>query len=151
MSPDPGADTDNFKLRRYVDILCHLCNILVPVSLKKINDKNVAVELLKPLLTVLMEATMNSNWEVVRPTLFAWQTVGDFSYSSSGDFNPVEVVIEKLTEIIIYAAMYTKDYELAYDEMQREEFHDYRNDVRDTLRYFVLRSVDLEHSNKQSI
>ena len=78
MSPGPGAETDSFKLRRYVDVLCHLCNILVPVSLKKINDKNVAVELLKPLLTVLMQATMNANWEVVRPTLFAWQTVGDF-------------------------------------------------------------------------
>ena len=136
MSPGPGAETDSFKLRRYVDVLCHLCNILVPVSLKKINDKNVAVELLKPLLTVLMQATMNANWEIVRPTLFAWQTVGDFSYTSTGDFNPVEVVIEKLTEIIIYAAIYTKDYESAYDEMQREEFHDYRNDVRDTLRYF---------------
>ena len=55
MSPGPGAETDSFKLRRYVDVLCHLCNILVPVSLKKINDKNVAVELLKPLLTVLMQ------------------------------------------------------------------------------------------------
>ena len=129
-------DVEEFKLQRYVQIFCFLCNILVPLSLKKIDDKNVAIELLKPLLTILMHATMNSNWEIVRPTLFAWQTVGDFSYTSVGNLNPIEIVIEKLTEIIVYAAIYTKQYENEYDEMEREEFHDYRNDVRDTLRYF---------------
>jgi hypothetical protein len=127
---------DQFKLKRYVEIFCFLCNILVPLALKKVDDKNVAIELLKPLLTVLMQATMNADWEIVRPTLFSWQTVGDFSYTSIGNFNPIEIVIEKLTEIIVYAAMYNKQYEDEYDEMEREEFHEYRNDVRDTLRYF---------------
>ena len=111
MNHGTDVDTDNFKLRRYVDLLCHLCNILVPVSLKKINDKNVAVELLKPLAYGTNASYHEFKLGNCTSNTFAWQTVGDFSYTSSGDFNPVEVVIEKLTEIIIYAAIYTKDYE----------------------------------------
>ena len=77
-------DVEEFKLQRYVQIFCFM-QYTCSTFFEKIDDKNVAIELLKPLLTILMHATMNSNWEIVRPTLFAWQTVGDFSYTSVGN------------------------------------------------------------------
>jgi|UPI000491479C hypothetical protein len=136
--PDIAANRDDERSELIVGVLCQMSDVLLPAALKSVGvDANgraishMEVQQFEPLISILLSATTHPSWRVVKPTLFSWRRVADLPC-----FKSLDAVIRKVSEAVLFAAKYTEQYETEMDAFDRDEFQAYRNDARDTLRYF---------------